>query len=146
MGLGRKGRKCRRHSWTVEEWGVGGGQGTGTTLLSTKQEGWWVEPGLVTLGLVGGWGGNRPYPTKRSAQTKAGRNKQTGLAAGPDWGLERWTVGVVDKPCMWKPRPVPFPQHCSSMRLTQGLVGNADSWALHIPPRSEPHLTTSQLT
>ena len=61
-----------------------GGQGTGTTLTSARQEGQWAQPGSVTLGFDEGRGAglrNRPIPTKRSAQTKAQRNKQGGLAA-----------------------------------------------------------------
>lgn len=48
--------------------------------MSARQE------GLFTAGSAGVGVGNRPFPTKRSAQTKARRSKQTGLAAGSEWG------------------------------------------------------------
>lgn len=38
-----------------------------------------------TLGLAGT--GKRPFPIRRSAQTKARRNKQVNVAAGSEWGL-----------------------------------------------------------
>lgn len=60
------------------------------------------QPGRSAGGQSQAWsqqallGGNRLFPTKTLAQSKAWRSKQTGLAAGSEWGLEKWKVGAGD--------------------------------------------------